>query len=770
MSATNPHPDRWTDRQLRDVPLPEGLLVRLRRIAASSDEDLDALLRDVVVPEGLLARLKAVPVEVDAGLDECVGAVEVPVGLAARLKRIPLAADADLNEAVVGVAVPNGLPRRLKRAAWSTDEGLDEALRDVSIPAALASSLTEIARVEVVAAASAARRRRRLSRFLHMTAAAVVLLAVAASYVAGMANLILGTYHVALSERPHLDTIGSLEGSLADPTEVQLPPVEFADDSHESLRLWANSLQVQPDLLSRRVAVSIEESSRWTSAPPADFSLLDMWGPRFASPPAAETFDRLESPRGLYPRGQQPPAVAAPFDWSFYAQYGVKPFVDPAAHKELATVQIPLGTDTNAFDRVLEQVQQGRRPRTDEVFVDDFLAAMDYQFPPPREQAMAIRTAAGPSPFAPNGQRMWLLQVAAQAIDRLPGKHPPTRLTIAVDVSARTTDGDRLRQVRQALVSLYDQLQTGDRITLVAFSDEARMVVDDAGPDDGLAWHDAIESVRPRQQAANVGEGLRAACALASLPAADQQRRLVIIADSLPYLSNDAARRIERMARQTHQQGIRIDWIDVSRQLVFDPLLERMESSADIRLHRGVSERQICRPLLSALAGRDAVAAGDATLRMRFNPKVVARYRTVGGEPEVDAAPQQVDVWVGEVSSGLFELVFHPGVSGPVGEAELTWRDPEGGVSRKIVQPISRRQFADTFVAAGPSLQLAALAAESAEVMQSSKMAQGSSLEHVQRQADLVTATLRQWPSYRRLMSLVQRAIQARQRGPSPAH
>jgi hypothetical protein len=53
--------DDFLDGQLRAVPLPAGLLARLRAIGQSSDEELDRLLRDVAVPSGLVARLQETP-------------------------------------------------------------------------------------------------------------------------------------------------------------------------------------------------------------------------------------------------------------------------------------------------------------------------------------------------------------------------------------------------------------------------------------------------------------------------------------------------------------------------------------------------------------------------------------------------------------------------------------------------------------------------------------------------------------------------------------
>ena len=53
-------PDPWIDDQLRKVPVPEGLLARLRREPVS-DEQLDQSLAEVSLPAGLRSRLLAIP-------------------------------------------------------------------------------------------------------------------------------------------------------------------------------------------------------------------------------------------------------------------------------------------------------------------------------------------------------------------------------------------------------------------------------------------------------------------------------------------------------------------------------------------------------------------------------------------------------------------------------------------------------------------------------------------------------------------------------------
>lgn len=61
MSYSSHESDAWLDAQLQEVPLPEGLLDRLRQVALWEEDALDAAIRDVPIPEGLLHQLYRLP-------------------------------------------------------------------------------------------------------------------------------------------------------------------------------------------------------------------------------------------------------------------------------------------------------------------------------------------------------------------------------------------------------------------------------------------------------------------------------------------------------------------------------------------------------------------------------------------------------------------------------------------------------------------------------------------------------------------------------------
>ena len=145
-----PSPDPNLDARLRAVPLPEGLVARLRQTALADDDGLDAALREMPLPAGFSKRLRLIPLADTAASDEefdaALGEVPVPAGLLGKLRLIPL----------------------------GDDEGLDAALRDVPVPVGLAAPWQR--RLE---------RRQRLMRFAQLAVAASLVFVLAGLYFGG---------------------------------------------------------------------------------------------------------------------------------------------------------------------------------------------------------------------------------------------------------------------------------------------------------------------------------------------------------------------------------------------------------------------------------------------------------------------------------------------------------------------------------------------------------------------------------------------------------
>src|SRR5262249_20592515 len=127
--------------------------------------------------------------------------------------------------------------------------------------------------------------------------------------------------------------------------------------------------------------------------------------------------------------------------------------------------------------------------------VEEFLAAMDYRFAPPEQETLAIRTAAGPSPFAPAGTQ--LLQVAVQAGPAAPRDFQPQHVVLALDVSASMRHGGRWELVRRAALRWMRELRPLDELSIIVFRSEAEIIVSGAKAADADIVRQRLAEVQP---------------------------------------------------------------------------------------------------------------------------------------------------------------------------------------------------------------------------------------------------------------------------------
>ena len=667
-----PH-DASLDAHLRDVPLPEDFLARLKGAVAPTDEQIDSRLRDVRVPPMVLARLRMTPA--DAAVDEALSEVALPITLTWRLRSIPAA-------------------RRLSRYRQATQRFSTAAALFLVIWTTLASSVGAL-----------------------LTA----VFPQAESDVPDFAVLYDGPL-----------TIEHLTPLETPPLELALTPIEEAADE-ESLQSLSVVSNAQPAIY---VAAPAPEISRVSSGPvgqwvslisagmrPMEDVVLLRYGLLGAPQYTDDVLPELESPRLAAARGIEPPGVRG-YNREFFLKHHVFPPISPGASPSLRTLSVPLTMLDESYRRTQSLLRQNRWPAASDIRVEDFIASQDYQFAPPAPGHLGIRTAAGPSVFG--ASNAGLLQVGVQAGSLARRENPATHVIVALDVSTSMGRGDKLSSVSRGIRRLVTQLSLLDRISLVVFAEEVLQCVDHARRSDGEEITRLLAELQPAG-GTNLAVGLQQAASLALSDGepADATTRLVLITDSRAQMPEETFASVSEMLTSTKKANVQFCVLDVSERAAADAVLTRLTSDLGGDLRRVTHEQQIYSTLLEWTTGQATAVASEVALSIRFNPQTVAAYRLLGHEANSMAGlrtPTTVaEMRAGDAASALIEVWFQNNENDDLGEAELHWLDPVSGMERRVRQRISRLQFAPTFAEMQPALQAAAIAAETGELLRGSR-------------------------------------------------
>ncbi len=661
------------------------------------DPQLDALLRNVPLPDGLVARLQASPLPSEEELDAALKQVLLPLGLVRDLQAIPR--DEVLDERLCTVAVPFELVRLARRPTWTM------------------------------------RWRQVARRAGELAVALTLFLCVAISMTGATVAVVASIYPQAMPpDEPAFIVAANLplafESEFASSaSEVTVSwPVAMLPAPESKAELARTVLDLQPpDTAAAALEGPVEQwlMARARGLNPLDNVVLMRWGVLGYPQYGEEVAPPLESPTAPQLAGMELPLVRG-YDRAFALRHGVFPPVNPAAHRALATVALPLTTQTASHKLVQWQAQQGRWPAAWQVRTEEFLAAMDYDLPPANPGELAIRTAAGPSVFGPSGAGLLQLAAVAGAFPREAADS--SHLVLAIDMSQSMARGQRLDLVRQAIDRLLTRVGPHDRLSLVVFDEQVRYQVERATAAEASDIRRLLTELRPAG-GTDLAEGLQQAAALAMTNAASPggTNRLVLITDSQVTMPPATRSLMSEVLESASESGVRLNVLDVGDHPDVDETLVGWAEMMHGELYRPQTADAAAWRLIQWLYGRSPVVASEARMTVRFNPQAVAAYRLIGQEanslaslrPEALAA----ELRGGEVATALLEVWFQANDENDVAEVELTWREPATGQQHQRTQRISRLQFAPTWEQSPISLQQAAIAAETAEVLRGSRTA-----------------------------------------------
>jgi len=717
---------------------------------SSADFKLDAQLRDVPIPRGLLDRLMALPLAGDADFDKFVRDVAIPAGLLPRLQAIPLA----------------------------DDEGFDEALRDVPVPDDLVASCRRRIRRQL-ARHEGRHPMDRALRISRIAMAASLILAVTLSLGSAMLlSLVLNSTHVAqLPLSPHPLTPPApaekpLENSLRmladDSAGLAERPAQPSDDRRE-----IELAEIEPSgaLTSRDLVTS-------PRMPRRDDPLALAAGTLGYPPISRDDRPELRTlPVYLVPRGLDWPLVKGA-NRDFLVRTGFHPFVSPAAHPRLQTCPVPLAVEPSSYELARRYLERNELPPADRIRTEEFLKFVDYNFPKPTNQDLGLIVAGGPSPIS--GEGFCLLQVGVQARQTDHASHAPLHLVLLIDASTSMRWGSRMEIVRRALRDLPGIVGPEDRLSLVTFNQAAHVLVENLGGDALRPFGAAADSLAA-EGATNLVAGLREAYGVArpTLGPGRPAVRVVLLTDGLLDLEPATAQTIEQQVAQAAAQNMPLDVIDLGQQKAADPQVASLSRAGRGAVHRAISAEQVRWAFREIVTGRSQLVARAARLQVTFNPRSVLEYRLLGHESGdwggLLPGPLDADFREGQAATALFEVRLAPDGPQDLASIDLAWyapdgeKTPAGKIVQKARMTVDRRHFAASLTSAAPSLQEAALVACTVEVLRHSPfifqrhsgLSTPAALFRALEFSSQVDSRLRQLPSFEEFVALIRQEIKA---------
>ena len=477
-----------------------------------------------------------------------------------------------------------------------------------------------------------------------------------------------------------------------------------------------------------------------TQAPAATEAPAYLPPPVMLAPTAANSQSSIPSNNS---NKNHPPSGSGqtPYDM-FFQNYGVNPSID-TEDDHLST--FALDVDTGSYTVMRNYLSDGNLPPKDSVRVEEYVNYFEQGYPnPPAHQAFGIYVDGAPTPFDQN-ERYQMLRIGIQGYAVPEEERKDASLTFVIDVSGSMSMDNRLGLVKRSLELLVEQLRPTDRVGIVVYGTEARVVLDSTPGSDKQTILRAVDSLET-EGSTNAEAGIRLGYKMAMRAFNPEGiNRVILCSDGVANVGETGPDAILSEVKRYVDQGITLTTFGFGMSNYNDTLMEQLADGGN-GFYAYVDDIDEARRLfVENLTSTLQVIALNAKVQVDFNPDAVARYRLVGFEnravADEDFRNNKVDA--GEIGAGhsvtaLYEIKLQPEAYGRIATVNLRWEDPDSHQIVEMSKDFDANALARDFHEASPYFQRAVVVSEYAEILRGSYWAEGSTFDDVYREAQRV--------------------------------
>ncbi|MEL7935688.1 MULTISPECIES: vWA domain-containing protein [Pseudomonas] len=418
--------------------------------------------------------------------------------------------------------------------------------------------------------------------------------------------------------------------------------------------------------------------------------------------------------------------------------------VHSVAEAPVSTFSIDV--DTGSYANVRRLLNEGRLPPQGAVRLEEMLNYFPYAYAPPADDSpFGITTELAPSPWNPHTR---LLRIGIKAAERGVAQLPPANLVFLVDVSGSMDRREGLPLVKGTLKLLVDQLRPQDKVSLVVYAGDSRVVLEPTPGKDKAKIRAAIDQLQAGGSTAGAA-GIELAYRMAQQGFIDKGiNRILLATDGDFNVGVSDFDSLKAMAAEKRRSGVSLTTLGFGVDNYNERLMEQLADAGDGNYAYIDNLREARKVLVEQLSSTLAVLAKNVKLQLEFNPAQVSEYRLLGYENRAlkreDFNNDQVDA--GEIGAGhtvtaLYEIVpkgqkgwleplRYQAEARPAGKGDelawlrVRWQAPEGGPSRLVERPIASSGAGD-LAHASDDLRFAAAVAAFAQQLDGARYTGG---------------------------------------------
>jgi len=376
----------------------------------------------------------------------------------------------------------------------------------------------------------------------------------------------------------------------------------------------------------------------------------------------------------------------APMDDEYFEGAYSPGFVD-ADPRPLSTFAIDV--DTASYAHVKRYLERRRMPPASAVRIEELINAFPTGDPRPAgERALAVRAEVGTAPWT-DLHRLVRIAITGRPVER--AKRPDANLVFLLDVSGSMQDRDKLPLVKDAMLTLLDQLEPRDSVAVVTYRSAARVVLPATRLTERSRIEDAIGNLRADGWT-NGGAGIELAYDVAQAAFVEGGVNRVILATDGDFnRGRKQTWELEQLIRKKARTGVYLTCLGVGEGDLNDANLETLADRGNGHYAYLRTRADAGRVLAQQLEQTLVAVARDVKVQVEFNPARVSSYRLIGYENRrladrdfANAIADGGELGAGQSTVALYEVV-PSSLSGPGLEPLRYGEGPPAGGSPELL-------------------------------------------------------------------------------------
>lgn len=350
----------------------------------------------------------------------------------------------------------------------------------------------------------------------------------------------------------------------------------------------------------------------------------------------------------------------------------------------VSVMQEPLSTfaadvDTASYSNLRRLIRDGwdlENLPEGSVRIEELLNYFHYDFEEPQgQEPFGVTTQIGQCPWNDEAQ---LLMIGLKTESVNYDYAPASNLVFLLDVSGSMGDEDKLPLLQESFATLTDNLTDKDRISIVTYASEDKVVLQGARGDEKKKIKKALNKLE-----ANGGtygsKGIERAYELAEEYFIEGgNNRIILATDGDLNIGMTTEEELEELISEKKESGIFLSVLGFGTENIKDNKMETLADKGNGNYAYIDCLREADKVLLEEMTATLVTICKDVKFQVEFNPDIVEGYRLLGYENRAldrqdfdDDEKDGGEIGAGHSVTALYEIVLRDSLKNNLTEDEI---------------------------------------------------------------------------------------------------